>query len=93
MDPALLTSIADAELRTRVVVRGHVRSIRVRPWGDNPTLEVVVFDDTAGITAVFLARRRIAGLDLGCEVTLEGVVSANRNRLTILNPSYQLHVR
>ena len=84
------TAIADVEPRTRVVVRGRVRSLRVRPWGDHPTLEVDVFDETGGLTAVFLARRRIAGINLGTEMDVEGVVSSHHGALTILNPAYEL---
>lgn len=85
------TAIGEVACRQRVVVHGHIRSLRVRPWGDHPTLEVVVTDDTGGITAVFLARRRLGGVRLGAEITLEGVAGAHQGRLAILNPAYELH--
>jgi len=61
MTDATVIPIAEAQFRERVKVRGRVRSLRVRPWADSPTLEVVLVDETGGITVVFLARRRIGG--------------------------------
>ncbi len=63
--------------------------MRVRPWADSPTLEVVLVDDTGGITVVFLARRRIGGVRPGAVLRVEGMVGAHQNRLAMLNPEYQ----
>jgi RecG-like helicase len=82
--------IADVEQRKRARVRGRVRSLRVRPWADSPTLEIVLVDGTGGITVVFLARRQIAGVRPGTVMTVEGVVGAHERRLAILNPLYEL---
>ncbi|MGI8662144.1 MAG: hypothetical protein ACR2LQ_02905 [Acidimicrobiales bacterium] len=85
-----ITDIADVTFRERCKVRGTVRSLRVRPWADSPTLEVVLVDDTAGITVIFLARRKVAGIRPGTVMTVEGVAGAHERRLAILNPEYQL---
>ncbi|HEX4821088.1 MAG TPA: DNA-binding protein [Acidimicrobiales bacterium] len=90
MTDAALISIADARFRERVKVRGRVRSLRVRPWADSPTLEVVLVDETGGITVVFLARRRIGGVRPGAVMSVEGMVGAHERRLAILNPEYEL---
>jgi len=90
MTNAALIPIADARVRARVKVRGRVRSLRVRPWADSPTLELVLVDDTGGITVVFLARRRIGGVHPGTIMTVEGMVGAHERRLAILNPEYEL---
>ena len=82
--------IADVEFRSRARVRGRVRSVRVRPWADSPTLEVVLVDDTGGITVVFLARRRLGGVRPGTVMSVEGMVGAHERRLAILNPEYEL---
>ena len=82
--------IADVQFRQRARVRGRVRSLRVRPWADSPTLEVVLVDDTAGITVVFLARRRLGGVHPGTVMSVEGMVGAHERRLAILNPEYEL---
>jgi len=86
--------ISHVHYRQRACIRGRVRSVRVRPWGDNPTLEVVVVDDTGGLTLVFLARRHLAGVRPGTVLRAEGMVGAHQRRLAMLNPVYELeHVR
>jgi RecG-like helicase len=87
---ATIVPVRDVRWRQRVEVEGHVHSLRVRPWADVPTLEVVLTDGTGGITLVFLGRRRIAALDLGTRLRAEGMVGANHHRLAILNPAYTL---
>jgi hypothetical protein len=82
--------IAEVRYRERAFIRGRVRSLRVRPWGDSPTLEVVVVDETGGMTLVFLARRQLAGVRLGTVLTAEGMVGAHQRRLAMLNPVYEL---
>jgi len=88
--PALVTTIHEAVWREPVVVEGRIRSLRVRPWGDNPTLEVVLVDETGGIVLVFLARRRIAGLRLGTLVRAEGVVGSHERKPVLINPRYTI---
>jgi hypothetical protein len=39
---------------------------------------------------LFLGRRSIAGVGVGARMAVEGVVGVHKNRLAILNPSYQL---
>ena len=85
-----LIDIADVKYRERCRVHGRVRSLRVRPWADSPTLEIVLVDDTGGITVVFLARRHIAGIRPGTMMTVEGMVGEHERRLAILNPEYEL---
>jgi hypothetical protein len=83
--------IGEARWRQRVTVRGRVRSMRVRPWaGEAGALEVTLLDDTGGITAVFLGRTHIGGIDLGRWLEIEGMVGQSRSRLVILNPEYRL---
>ena len=83
--------IGDVRWRQSVVVRGQIRSMRVRPWGDGvSTLEATLVDDTGGVTLVFLGRHHIAGLALGRHLEAEGMVGENRERLVILNPVYRL---
>jgi hypothetical protein len=82
--------IAEVEHRRLAKVRGRVRSVRVRPWADSPTLEIVLVDDTGGITVVFLARRQVGGIRPGTIMTVDGMVGAHERRLAILNPVYEL---
>lgn len=85
-----VTPIADVVYRKQCTVRGKVHSVRVRPWADSPTLEVVLVDGTGGISVVFLARRKVGGIRPGTVMTVSGVVGAHERRLAILNPRYEL---
>lgn len=90
MTDLAVTPIGEAVWRERVRVHGRIRSVRVRPWGDNPTLEITVVDETGGLTAVFLARRKLGGIRPGATITVEGVVGAHHGTFAILNPIYDL---
>ena len=76
--------------RDVVRVKGTVRSIRVAPQRDVPTLECVVDDGTGTLLAVFLGRRELAGVKVGSRIEVTGTVGVHQNRLAILNPSYRL---
>lgn len=76
--------------RQRVCVAGEVRSLRVDTRGGSPVLEVAVYDGTAVLTAVFLGRRSVAGLDAGRAVRLHGRLSCVDGEPVIYNPSYEL---
>lgn len=84
------TPIRDAVWRDRIAIAGRVRSLRVAPLHDAPTLELVLVDGTGTISVVFLGRRALAGVDVGTRLTVEGTVGIHKNRLAIMNPSYQL---
>ena len=82
--------IADAHWRQRVRVAGRVRSVRVAPLHDAPTVELILVDGSASISVLFLGRRSIAGVGVGTKMAVEGTVGIHKTRLAILNPSYQL---
>jgi RecG-like helicase len=84
------TSIIDATWRKRVTITGKVRSLRVAPLHDAPTLELVLVDATGTISVVFLGRRNLAGVDVGSRMIVDGTVGIHQARLAIMNPSYQL---
>jgi hypothetical protein len=84
------TPIIDATWRSRVRVAGRVRSVRVAPLHDAPTVELILMDGTASISVIFLGRRGIAGVGVGTRMAVEGTVGIHKTRLAILNPSYQL---
>ena len=88
--PNSCSPIGDARWRESVRVTGRVRSVRVQPWADVPTLECTLVDETGGITVVFLGRRKIAGIQPGSRMTVEGVAGAHQERLALLNPDYTL---
>ncbi len=83
-------AIAAVRYRDRVRVAGRVRSIRVAPLHDAPTLELELDDGTAGLSAVFLGRRTLPGVTVGTRMVVEGTVGLHRQRLAVLNPTYEL---
>ena len=82
--------IGDARWRRRVKLAGRVRSMRVAPLHDAPTLELVLVDATGGVSVVFLGRRALAGVDVGTRMSVEGTVGIHQRRLALLNPVYEL---
>jgi hypothetical protein len=83
--------IGSIRWRERARVRGHVRSMRLRPVGEGiVALECTLVDATGGVDLSVLGRRRIGGIALGTHLEAEGMVGEARERLTILNPTYQL---
>jgi hypothetical protein len=84
------TPIVEARWRQRVTVIGQVRSLRVAPLRDAPTVELVLVDRTGAISVVFLGRRAIAGVDVGTRMSVDGMVGVHQSRLAILNPGYRL---
>jgi RecJ-like exonuclease len=89
-DVSTVTAIEAVRWRDRVRVRGKVRSIRVAPQRDVPTLECVVDDGTGTLLAVFLGRRELAGVNVGSRIELVGTAGVHQNRLAVLNPSYKI---
>ena len=85
-----MTAIGQVEWRQAVRVTGRVRSIRVQPRADVPTLECILDDGTGGLSVVFLGRRHVPGIRLGTTLTVDGRVGAHHGRLAILNPDYEI---
>ena len=85
-----VTPIDEAPRRVPVRVGGEVKRVIVAPRNGVPNLEVMVSDGTGAITAVFAGRRRIAGIDHGRAIVLEGVPVDLGDRAVIYNPAYTL---
>jgi amino acid transporter len=88
--PGTLVPIAEARWRDNVTVRGRVRSMRVAPQHDSPTLELVVEDGGASLALVFLGRRSLAGVGIGTRLEATGTVGLHKARLAVLNPRYRI---
>jgi hypothetical protein len=67
-----------------------VRSLRVRPLGDVPAVEVILADGTGAVSVIFLGRRQVPGIDVGTRLRATGMVGERGGRLAILNPTYRL---
>jgi amino acid transporter len=85
------TPISELHYRRRARVSGRVRSVRIQPWGDVPSLECSLVDASGGeVTIVFLGRREVPGIRTGTQLVVEGMVGDRRGALAMLNPDYEL---
>lgn len=89
-DTDTVTPIGEVRWRDRVRVAGQVRSVRIAPQRDVPTLECVLDDGTGTMLAVFLGRRELGGVRVGARLEVTGTAGVHQNRLAILNPDYRL---
>lgn len=74
----------------RVVVRGMVRAVTVRPRNRVPALEIELYDGSGSVSVVWLGRRRIPGIDPGRTMVVHGRLTETDGHLTIFNPRYEL---
>jgi hypothetical protein len=89
-DARQFSAMDDIAARTRIKVGGEVRSVRIVPRAGAPALEVTVTDGRGSVVAVFLGRRKIAGLSPGRKVAFEGVAARDGKRYLVFNPIYEL---
>jgi amino acid transporter len=86
-----ITPISELQWRTPARVGGRVKTVRVQPWGDVPTLECVLVDGSGeAITLVFLGRRSIPGIRNGTQMVAEAMVGKHQRKLAMINPFYEL---
>ena len=76
--------------RNRATLEGRVRSVYVGPVSGSPALEAELYDETGGITLVFLGRRTVPGIEPRGEDRVEGMVGEIEGYLAMANPSYVL---
>jgi len=82
--------MAEARARVRSRFEGEVRRIRIQPLAAVPTLEVVLDDGTGRLSALFMGRRAIAGIECGRRLAIEGTPVVGERGLTLYNPAYEL---
>jgi len=83
--------ISSLRWRSRGTVVGRVKSIRVQPQSDAPTLECVLVDNSGeAVMLAFLGRRSIAGVRSGTLLLAEGMVGKLHGRLAMINPAFEL---
>jgi hypothetical protein len=82
--------IAEAPDRERVTLRGALRTVTLRPRAGVPALEAELDDGSGVITIVWLGRRRIAGIEPGRAIEVEGRIGAHDGVRILYNPRYQL---
>jgi amino acid transporter len=89
-DPSTPIPINSVRWRNRATLEGRVRSVYVGPVSGSPALEAELYDETGGITLVFLGRRSIPGIEPGARMRVEGMVGETEGYLAMANPSYVL---
>jgi hypothetical protein len=83
-------SIASAPDRERVVLRGTLRTVTLRPRGGVPALEAELDDGTGSIVVVWLGRRRISGIAPGRSLEIQGRIGRHDGQRIMYNPRYEL---
>lgn len=82
--------IAEAPMRTPILLAGEVQGLQVVPRAGSPSLEVTISDGSGRAVAVFTGRKRLGGVDCGRRIVIDGVGRAERGRLVVLNPAYTI---
>lgn len=82
--------IAEAVDRQRVLVRGVLRTVTLRPRGGVPALEAELYDGTSVLTVIWLGRRRIAGIEPGRAIEVQGRIGCYERARVMFNPRYEL---
>lgn len=82
--------VSEAPRRQRVRISGVIRGVTLRPVAGVPALEADVYDGTGSLTVIWLGRRRIAGIDPGTRLVVEGRIGDQHGDLTMYNPAYTL---
>ncbi len=83
-------AIADATDRAYVELQGSLRTVTLRPRGGVPALEAELYDGSGVITLVWLGRRRIAGVEAGRNMRVEGRIGVHDGLRIMYNPRYEL---
>ncbi|MFN2613737.1 MAG: OB-fold nucleic acid binding domain-containing protein [Actinomycetota bacterium] len=81
--------ISDAKPREIARIAGVVETLRVRPREGVSAIEAAVSDGTGTVTAVWLGRRTIPGLQLGVRMVLRGRLGGGAENLQLMNPEYE----
>jgi hypothetical protein len=85
-----VSAIADARARVPGRFEGDVRRIRIHSLASTPTLELQLDDGSGRISALFMGRRGISGIECGRRLAIEGTPVAGERGLTLYNPAYDL---
>ncbi len=84
------TSVVDLVPRSRTVVSGVLRSVVLRPAAQVQAVEAELYDGSGSLSLIWLGRRRIAGIEPGRHVLVEGRVAQVRGERRMFNPRYEL---
>jgi amino acid transporter len=77
--------------RQAATVTGRIAELTVETVRGTPSLVATITDGTGRLDLLFLGRAEVGGIRLGATLTASGMAAAHRNRLTMINPAFQLH--
>jgi amino acid transporter len=80
--------IGNLRSRQPARVTGRIKTIRVQPRAGVSSIECTIADGTGQLMLVFQGRRRVAGIEPGAHVVVEGMVAARGRNLVMVNPLY-----
>ncbi len=80
--------IGNLRARQPARVAGRIKTVRVQPRAGVSSLECTIGDGTGQLLLVFQGRRRVAGIEPGARVVVEGMVAARGRNLVMVNPLY-----
>lgn len=86
-------ALGEVEPRRRCAAAGVLRSVVLRPRENVPTVEAELYDGSGSLHLIWLGRRRIAGIEPGRRIRVEGMVTVRDGRRTMYNPRYELRAR
>ncbi len=89
VDTLDVTPLDELPFRTPVRFGGEVTAVRIVPRAGAAALEVTMKDGRGSVTAVFLGRRRIAGMTPGRRLVAEGVAVKHGSDRFVYNPWYR----
>ena len=69
---------------------GRVIELTIETVRGTPSLVATISDGTGHLDLLFLGRGEVGGIRLGATVAASGMAAAHRNRLTMINPVFEL---
>jgi hypothetical protein len=88
--PVKIVAADQATGRPRVRVSGAVRRVRASGPAGLPMLRAELGGGTDRVTVIWLGRNRIAGVEPGRVLAVEGTLSRQGGRRIMYNPRYDL---
>ena len=83
-------AIGSLTWRQAATVTGRIAELTVETVRGTPSLVATITDGTGRLDLLFLGRAEVGGIRLGATLTASGMAAAHRNRLTMINPVFQL---
>jgi hypothetical protein len=84
-------SIGSLAWREPATVTGRITELTVETVRGTPSVVATMTDGTGHLDLLFLGRADVGGIRLGAVLTASGMAAAHRNRLTMINPVFELH--